>query len=258
VSSQAKIKASRANGRKGGPRTVAGKSNASRNALRHGLAAMSPKQPEIVAEIEPITSALCGASTDPLLFEQALIIAENAFVLRCVQVEYIAAIERHRDSTVTPLATGDLGFARAKATLARAKLTYEVLVKRNAQAPAAENAAGATDELNKGALNKRQRATTEHVGRVKPVLERDEFDAMRSAMPDLDRLERYRRRAWSRQRRAIRRFMEIQSALGVPRTQLDVRVEQRCATGESRSMADGEARRSSLKAGLHEQRSGIE
>jgi hypothetical protein len=257
VSSQAKIKASRANGRKGGPRTVAGKSNASRNALRHGLAAISRKQPEIVAEIEPITSALCGASTDPLLFEQALIIAENAFVLRCVQVEYIAAIERHRDSTVTPLATGDLGFARAKATLARAKLAYEMLVKRQAQAPAAETAA-ATDEPNTGSPQVRERATTQHVGRVKPITERDEFDAMRSAAPDLDRLERYRRRAWSRQRRAIRRFMEIQSALGVPRTQLDVRVQQRCATGESKSMADGEARRSSLKAGFHEQRSGIE
>jgi hypothetical protein len=58
----------------------------------------------------------------------------------------------------------------------------------------------------------RERITTEHAGRGKPALERDEFDAMRSAMPDLDRLERYRRRAWSREMRAIRRFLEIQSA----------------------------------------------
>jgi hypothetical protein len=48
--------------------------------------------------------------------------------------------------------------------------------------------------------------------RSEPTAERDEFGAMRSAMPDLDRLERYRRRAWSRQRRAIRRFVQIQSA----------------------------------------------
>jgi hypothetical protein len=165
---------------------------------------------------EPIISALCGASTDPLLLEQALIIAENAFVLRCAQAEYIAAIERHRDSSVTPLATGDLGFARAKATLASAKLTYKMLVNRQMHAPAAATAA-ATDEPNAKSSQGRERVTTEHVGRAKRVLERDELDAMRSAMPDLDRLERYRRRAWSRQRRAMRRFMEIQSASGPPR-----------------------------------------
>ena len=42
--------------------------------------------------------------------------------------------------------------------------------------------------------------------------QRDEFDAMRLALPDLDRLERYERRAWSRQKRTIQRFIEIKSA----------------------------------------------
>jgi hypothetical protein len=37
---------------------------------------------------------------------------ENGFVLRCVQAERIAAIERHRDATATPLATGDLGLCQ--------------------------------------------------------------------------------------------------------------------------------------------------
>jgi hypothetical protein len=214
MTSLAKIKVSRANGRKSrGPRSAKGKVKSRMNAARHGLAAITSKNPDIFAEIEPIAIALCNGATHPLLFEQALIIAENAFVLRCVQAEYIAAIERHRDITVTPLTTGDLGFARAKATLARAKLTYEMLVKREVQAPAAESA-GATDEPNIGSSQERETATKECVGGVKPALERDEFDAMRSAMPDLHRLERYRRRAWSRQRRAIRRFTEIQSAFG--------------------------------------------
>ena len=142
MSSQAKIAANRANGRKSrGPRTAAGKSKASRNALRHGLAAISRKNPEIFAEIEPVARAICNGATDPLLFEQALIIAENGFVLRCVQAERIAAIERHRDATATPLATGDLGFARAKATLARAKLTYKMLVKRKMQGSPSKRAA---------------------------------------------------------------------------------------------------------------------
>jgi len=220
VSSQAKIVASRANGRKSrGPRTPAGKSNASRNALRHGLAAITRKDPEIFAEIEPVARAICNGAVNPLLFEQALIIAENDFVLRCAQTEWIAAIERQRDRTATPLATGDLGFARAKARIERAKLIYQMLVEganassnNAARNNAARTSAASTDEAHVRSNGERERAVAEQGGRVTPPLEREEFDAMRAAMADLERLERYRRRAWSRQRRAFQRFMETQSA----------------------------------------------
>jgi len=227
VSSQAKILASRANGRKSrGPRTPAGKSNASRNAFRHGLAAITRKDPEIFAEIEPVARAICNGAVNPLLFEQALIIAENDFVLRCAQTEWIAAIERQRDRTATPLATGDLGFARAKARIEGAKLIYQMLVEsankdaasnnaaRNnaARNNAARTSAASTDEAHVRSNGERERAVAERGGRVTSPLEREEFDAMRAAMADLERLERYRRRAWSRQRRAFQRFMEIQSA----------------------------------------------
>jgi hypothetical protein len=220
VSSQAKIVASRANGRKSrGPRTPAGKSNASRNAFRHGLAAITRKDPEIFAEIEPVARAICNGAVNPLLFEQALIIAENDFVLRCAQTEWIAAIERQRDRTATPLATGDLGFARAKARIERAKLIYQMLVEganassnNAARNNAARTSAASTDEAHVRSNGERERAVAEQGGRVTPPLEREEFDAMRAAMADLERLERYRRRAWSRQRRAFQRFMEIQSA----------------------------------------------
>ena len=220
MSSQAKIVASRANGRKSrGPRTPAGKSNASRNALRHGLAAITRKDPEIFAEIEPVARAICNGAVYPLLFEQALIIAENDFVLRCAQTEWIAAIERQRDRTATPLATGDLGFARAKARIERAKLIYQMLVEganassnNAARNNAARTSAASTDEAHVRSNGERERAVAEQGGRVTPPLEREEFDAMRAAMADLERLERYRRRAWSRQRRAFQRFMETQSA----------------------------------------------
>jgi hypothetical protein len=218
MSSQAKIVASRANGRKSrGPRTPAGKSNASRNALRHGLAAITRKDPESFAEIEPVARAICNGTVNPLLFEQALIIAENDFVLRCAQTEWIAAIERQRDRTATPLATGDLGFARAKARIERAKLIYQMLVEganaasnNAARNNAARTSAASTDEAHVRSNGERERAVAEQGGRVTPPLEREEFDAMRAAMADLERLERYRRRAWSRQRRAFQRFMEIQ------------------------------------------------
>jgi len=45
-----------------------------------------------------------------------------------------------------------------------------------------------------------------------PMQERDEFDAMREAMPDLERLGRYERRAWSRQKRAMREFIAIKAS----------------------------------------------
>ena len=209
MSSQAKIAANRANGRKGrGPRTMAGKAKAARNAYRHGLAAVTRKNPEILAEIEFVAREICSGASDPLLFEQALIIAENGFVLRCLQAQRIAAIERHRDATATPLATGDLGFARAKATLAGAKLTYEMLVKRQARDSPSKSAATLGD-AHVASRQESERAARRHAAR-QPALQRDEFEAMRFAMPDLDRLERYRRRAWSRERRAVRRFLELQ------------------------------------------------
>src|SRR6266403_4192770 len=97
-SSPAKIEANRRNGRKSrGPRTAAGRVRSSRNALRHGLAAISRHNPECLPEIERIANALCEGDTDPLLFEQALIIAENDYFLRCVRSESLAATERMRD-----------------------------------------------------------------------------------------------------------------------------------------------------------------
>ncbi len=141
-------------------------------------------------------------------------------MLRCAQTEWIAAIERQRDRTATPLATGDLGFARAKARIERAKLIYQMLVEganassnNAARNNAARTSAASTDEGHVRSNGERERAVAEQGGRVTPPLEREEFDAMRAAMADLERLERYRRRAWSRQRRAFQRFMEIQSAL---------------------------------------------
>ena len=77
---------------------------------------------------------------------------------------------------------------------------------------AARTSAASTDEAHVRSNGERERAVAEQGGRVTPPLEREEFDAMRAAMADLARLERYRRRAWSRQRRAFQRFMEIQSA----------------------------------------------
>jgi hypothetical protein len=130
--SRARAEASRSNGRKSrGPRTAAGRSCASHNALRHGLAALTYK-PAAFAEVERIAKAICNGDTNPLLFDQALVIAENEMVRRCVRGEAIAMIERLRDITVNPLSR-DNSLTRAKVRFRRGKLRYKQLVQAKAK-----------------------------------------------------------------------------------------------------------------------------
>ena len=204
--SRAKAEASRNNGRKSrGPRTAAGKSCASHNALRHGLAALTHK-PAAFAEVERIAKAICNGDTNPLLFDQALVIAENEMVRRCVRVEAIAMIERLRDITVNPLSR-DNSLTRAKVRFRRGKLRYKQLV----QAKAKTIATTTGGEKNSLQEQESDAAQSQPTRMQKPIKSRDEFDALRLAMPDLDRLARYERRAWSRQKRAFREFIEIKS-----------------------------------------------
>jgi hypothetical protein len=77
MTSARKIAANRQNARKSrGPRSGAAKSMARRNAVRHGLAALVHRQPVSETEIDRFAKALCGSDADPILFEQARIIAQ--------------------------------------------------------------------------------------------------------------------------------------------------------------------------------------
>jgi len=91
MSSEKQIAANQRNGRKSkGPRTAPGKARASRNALRHGLASISRHNPAVALRIEGIARAICADTSNPSLFEQALIIGETTCVLGCVCAERIA------------------------------------------------------------------------------------------------------------------------------------------------------------------------
>jgi hypothetical protein len=160
---------------------------------------MTRHNPTLFPDIERMAKALCNGDSNPLLLEQALVIAENELVLRSVRAERVAVIERLRDRTATPLTRRDSSLARAKARFRGVKLKYKWLVR--AKAKNAER--DSPQELESGAA--------QAMGKQKPTKSRDEFDAMRHAMPDLDRLARYERRAWSRWKRAIRDFIKIKS-----------------------------------------------
>ena len=163
--------------------------------------------PRLFPEIERIAKAICNGDTNPLLFEQALVIAENEMVLRCVSVERIAAIERLRDITAKPLSKRDNSVTRAKARFRQAKLRYRQLVQAKANNVAANNRQG----RNSLHVQESEPVQSQPTRKQKPIKLRDEFDALRLAMPDLDRLARYERRAWSRRKRAVCEFIEIKS-----------------------------------------------
>jgi hypothetical protein len=82
MASDRKIAANRRNSRRSsGPRTVAGKLTVSRNALRHGLAAVTLRDSGIVTEVDRLATAIAGEHADAAQREQALIIAESELTL---------------------------------------------------------------------------------------------------------------------------------------------------------------------------------
>jgi hypothetical protein len=253
MTSVRKLEANRRNSRKScGPRTAAGKSNASRNALRHGLAALTHRQLVPAPEIEQFARALCGNDNDPALSAQAVQIAQNELNLREVHAYQVHVIERLREPYQVPFTKKDnsleLGTARfMEGWLAEweiRKRLSKVLEKYRVRmglehAAAPQNPASwaddllldaetlnyykATDWARKGAWDMivpiRLKALIEEQEVEDKILqlaekrvkqqERDEYEALEAAILDLIRLGRYERRAWSRQKRAIREFMKI-------------------------------------------------
>ena len=78
MTSQRKITTNWCNSRNScGPRRAGWQRRASRNAQRHGLAAINHPPPVPSDEIERLARAICGDDEDPALFAEAMAIAEN-------------------------------------------------------------------------------------------------------------------------------------------------------------------------------------
>jgi len=236
LTSERKAAANRLNGRKSrGPRSAAGKFIASRNALRHGLAAITHRKSASITEIERFAEALCSKDDNPVLFEHALDIATQELVLRAISEQQLAVVERLREPSAIALAKGDNSLKLAQARMCKAERDYDRLMalsdsfleKYKDELPPPividlpQEIFGGSGEFVPlhllGFLAERheelaanaQYQTDATVDQVeKNVPERYEGAALEEAAVDLVRLDRYERRARSRQDRAIRGFID--------------------------------------------------
>ena len=201
--SKNKLSAVRANGRKSrGPKTPSGKLRASHNALRHGLSIVNRSNPAFSNEIEQMAKAICVDLTNPALFEQAIVIAENAFLLRFIQSERVALIEQFHDPTAVSRKKTNALIAVGEARLQQMNEAYreyaylqDILTKRG--------------EMTFADFAPIKFKPGEIPPKYVPPKERDEYEAMQEAMPDLQRLLRYERRALSKLKRAVSVFLAI-------------------------------------------------
>jgi hypothetical protein len=232
MSSERKVTVNRSNGRaSSGPRTKAGKTRVSCNALQHGLAAIGHRQSIPSGEIARLAKAICGDDSDPVLLAHAKVIAQNEMVLRAIREQHIAIIERLREPTEIALTKRDNSLKLAKA---RSKQTRRAVKEIARRLPSVlekyrdrlepQDFDPSPYELVPLSLKvlleepdpREEQHALDLTWKQIEQQQRDEHEAMQEAIPDLIRLERYERRAWSRQQRAIREFLNIKFTRTLP------------------------------------------
>jgi hypothetical protein len=205
-----------------GPRTEGGKARAAANALRHGLAATRHRQRPPADAVERLAVAICDDPDDAELLAAARAIAENEFACSAIWTQKIIAVERLKEATAIALRRGDNSFDLAKARAMSVELAYREIqalvpqvMKRHGIATAI-TVLGEIVPLEIKALLEEDQPTEDEQKRLFEIAreeirghERTEYEALEEAIPDLIRLERYERQAWSRQKRAIQQLALI-------------------------------------------------
>jgi hypothetical protein len=220
MTSAKRIEANRKNAKSStGPRTSRGKTRASRNAFRHGLASVALPMPKVSPQIEVLAKAICGKGATQEHYELALNVAESELMVLKVRAARAEVIERMRNikvprkekkqdfPTAQEYAEGLLAleggkprpltvlFNRAAHAVLAAKATGDQKL-----APAAEEQICLEAQLGDGVPQEAPKI-------MAPPQMRDEIVAIHHALPELQRLDRYLRTALAHRRRAIRAFV---------------------------------------------------
>ena len=167
MTSKRKAKANKQNAaRSTGPGTRDGKARSSRNAYRHGLAVSALQDPAISKEVERLARTIAGKRSDPYELLQARIASEAEFDLLRVRKTRAKMI----DSAAAEKSNASTGIEEPASPLHHAR----------SQNPGVRTSPRHFEAIPRHALLR--------------------------ALLDLEKLERYERRAFSRRRRAITRM----------------------------------------------------
>ena len=174
-----------------GPRTSAGKSRSRLNALKHGLALPAAAHPELASEVARVADAIAKDVADnPILRQAAARVAETSIDVLRARHAKTALLERlmrdpafQQAPTAEPVSAGPALLKHSRAAHARA-----ILAGTEEQYLSAYFAA-------KAARVEQSRQERQHA-----------FDC-----GQLDKLDRYERRALSRRNKAIKAFDEART-----------------------------------------------
>jgi hypothetical protein len=212
MTSQRKIQANRSNAQKSsGPRTTEGKRKASGNSRKHGFTGMQWRQNAGPAEIEGFAKALCEDQQDPALLVQARIIAENHLLRRAIRQRKLSLIARQMTETQVQAEYDRQIVNKLLAAIFRRFSEYLPPLgwfrERYSSGEIFERLQEYFDGEDLTALKKfAKRFIRRHLVPPRKV---DECTALVLAGAEIDRLERYESRAWTRQARAMRSLFEI-------------------------------------------------
>jgi hypothetical protein len=179
VATQKQIAANRRNARRStGPRSGMGKARSSQNAYRHGLSAGVSAHAEYATDIEMLAGKIAAHSTDVVVLECARTIAEAEIDLARIRRLKVALISHVN-------ALGEVKPAPTFESLREIKQFFK--------------------GLDRGELILPERNELPEMPTTEP--ERS-AEAMRRALPDLMRLNRYERHAGARRAQAMHTLLE--------------------------------------------------
>ncbi len=194
-----KISANRANARRStGPRTAGGRLRASLNALKHGLAVPAAAHPAFQQDIDNVARVLAGeAQHDPVVMVRALKVAEAA-----------VDVQRARRARLELLRGWDWSTGEPKrVTPAEPMLDFTPVRKSLRNLAQQQNS---KERMRHIKLLQRVAKTLDRVGKVVTALEKKNsaapYTTSDQLFGQLERLDRYERRARSRRERAIKEF----------------------------------------------------